>query len=225
MFLRCKENRMTALHKDVLKMLGSPTAVTRSLSRLFDLCATNAVQFEYLLLLCIWLISFVPEAAPLFRVKQYNLVTELARSLNTYDSEKVIRVVVAIVQNLIKHPALTEELISCGAIRKLNLLNQRVFKDKDISETLKVVIDVLNANYDVLTSFDLYVKELASGVLRRGPRHTDDFWKENVRAFEFEDFKYLKELIALLASADAETVCVACGDIGAFAVFYPNGRK
>ena len=33
------------------------------------------------------------------------------------------------------------------------------------------------------------------------------------------------ELIALLASADAETVCVACGDIGAFAVFYPNGRK
>ena len=216
---------MTALHKDVLKMLGSPAAVTRSLSRLFDLCATNAVQFEYLLLLCIWLFSFVPEAAPLFRVQQYNLVTELARSLNTYDSEKVIRVVVAIVQNLIKHPALTEELISCGAIRKLNLLNQRVFKDKDISETLKVVIDVLNANYDVLTSFDLYVKELASGVLRRGPRHTDDFWKENVRAFEFEDFKYLKELIALLASADAETVCVACGDIGAFAVFYPNGRK
>ena len=120
MFLRCKENRMTALHKDVLKMLGSPTAVTRSLSRLFDLCATNAVQFEYLLLLCIWLFSFVPEAAPLFRVKQYNLVTELAYSLNTYDSEKVIRVVVAIVQNLIKHPALTEELISCGAIRKLN---------------------------------------------------------------------------------------------------------
>ena len=214
---------MTALHKDVLKMLGSPTAVTRSLSRLFDLCATNAVQFEYLLLLCIWLFSFVPEAAPLFRVKQYNLVTELAHSLNTYDSEKVIRVVVAIVQNLIKHVA--GELTSGGGIRKLNLLNQRVFKDKDISETLKVVIDVLNANYDVLTSFDLYVKELASGVLRRGPRHTDDFWKENVRAFEFEDFKYLKELIALLASADAETVCVACGDIGAFAVFYPNGRK
>ena len=204
---------------------GPPYRVTRRLSRLFDLCVSNAVQFVYLLLLCIWLFSFVPEATALFHVKQYNLVTEIARSLNTYDSEKIIRVVVSIVQNLIKHPQLTEELISCGAIRKLNLLNQRVFKDKDISEALKVVIDVLNANYDVLTSFDLYVRELETGVLRWGPRHTDDFWKENVRAFEFEDFKYLKELIALLGASDAETVCVACFDIGAFAVYYPSGRK
>ena len=46
-----------------------------------------------------------------------------------------------------------------------------------------------------------------------------------MRAFEFEDFKYLKELIALLGASDAETVCVACFDIGAFAVYYPSGRK
>ena len=197
----------------------------RSLSGVFDVCVSNATQFIYLLLLNIWMFSFLPEARALFDKKHYNLIAQITRSLNTYDSEKIIRVVVSIVQNLIKHPALTEELISCGAIRKLNLLNQRVFKDKDISETLKVVIDVLNANYDVLTSFDLYVRELETGVLRWGPRHTDDFWKENVRAFEFEDFKYLKELIALLGASDAETVCVACFDIGAFAVYYPSGRK
>ena len=126
---------------------------------------------------------------------------------------------------MIKCPDLTEELIASNAIRKLNLLNQRIFKDTDISELLKSVLNVLNANYDILTSFDLYVKEIESSILHSGPRHTDDFWKENVRAFEFEDFKYIKMLIELIDSKDRETVSVACFDLGAFACYYPNGRK
>ena len=196
-----------------------------SLSTLFDLCVTNAVQFVYELLLCIWMISFLPDTLPLFGKKHLNVVERLAESLNTYNSEKIIRVIVSIVQNLIKLPELVEDLIACGAIRKLNLLNQRVFKDRDISEALKVVLDVLNANYDVLTSFDLYVKELETGLLHAGPRHTDEFWKENVRAFELEDFKLIKKLIACLGSEDVDTVCIACHDLGAFACYYPNGRK
>lgn len=199
--------------------------VRRRLSTLFNLCVTNAVQFVYELLLCIWMISFLPETLPLFGKKHLNVVERLAESLNTYSSEKIIRVIVNIVQNLIKLPELVEDLIACGAIRKLNLLNQRVFKDEDISETLKVVLDVLNANYDVLTSFDLYVKELETGVLHAGPRHTDDFWKENVRSFEQEDFKLIRKLIECLGSKDVETVCIACHDLGAFACYYPNGRK
>lgn len=150
---------------------------------------------------------------------------ELANSLNNYTSEKIIRMIVSIVQNLMKCSTLTEELIANNAIRKLNILNQRVFKDTDLTEMLKSVMNVLNANYDILTSFDLYVKEIESGILRFGPRHTDDFWKENVRAFEFEDFKYIKDLIKLVDSEDVETKRVACFDLGAFACYYPNGRK
>ena len=86
-------------------------------------------------------------------------------------------------------------------------------------------LDVLNANYDMLTSFDLYVKELETGLLHAGPRHTDDFWKENVRAFELEDFKLIKKLIECLGSKDVDTVCIACHDLSAFACYYPNGRK
>ena len=183
------------------------------------------MQFVYELLLCIWMICFLPDTLPLFGKKHLNVVERLAESLNTYNSEKIIRVIVSIVQNLIKLPELVEDLIACGAIRKLNLLNQRVFKDRDISEALKVVLDVLNANYDVLTSFDLYVKELETGLLHAGPRHTDEFWKENVRAFELEDFKLIKKLIACLGSEDVDTVCIACHDLGAFACYYPNGRK
>lgn len=189
------------------------------------MCETNAIQFVYQLLFCIWNYSFLGEALPYFRKNQYNIVGELANSLNNYTSEKIIRMIVSIVQNLMKCSTLTEELIANNAIRKLNILNQRVFKDTDLTEMLKSVMNVLNANYDILTSFDLYVKEIESGILRFGPRHTDDFWKENVRAFEFEDFKYIKDLIKLVDSEDVETKRVACFDLGAFACYYPNGRK
>lgn len=195
------------------------------LSELFDVCVTNAVQFVYLLLLCIWHYSFLPEALLSFKKSEYNIVSQLVASLTTYTSEKIIRIIIFIIQNLMHSSALTEELISCNAIRRLNLLNQRVFKDHDIEETLQAMLNTLNANYDVLTSFDLYVKEIESSILRFGPRHTDDFWKENVRAFEMDDFKYIKELIELLSSEDEETIRVACFDLSAFACYYPNGRK
>ena len=35
----------------------------------------------------------------------------------------------------------------------------------------------------------------------------------------------IKELIECLGSKDTETVCIACHDLGAFACYYPNGRK
>ena len=197
----------------------------RRLSGVFDVCVSNATQFIYLLLLNIWMFSFLPEARALFDKKHYNLIAQITRSLNTYDSEKIVRVVVAIVENLIGDAPLMEELLADFAIRKLNLLNQRIFKDHDISEMLRVVLDKLNADYDVLTSFDLYEKEVASGELHNGPRHSVDFWKENVRAFEANDFKLVKRLIELVDSKDEETVCVACSDISYFAAFYPNGKK
>ena len=195
------------------------------LSELFDVCVTNAVQFVYLLLLCIWHYSFLPGALLSFKKSEYNIVSQLVASLTIYTSEKIIRIIIFIIQNLMHSSALTEELISCNAIRRLNLLNQRVFKDHDIEETLQAMLNTLNANYDVLTSFDLYVKEIESSILRFGPSHTDDFWKENVRAFEMDDFKYIKELIELLSSEDEETIRVACFDLSAFACYYPNGRK
>ena len=118
----------------------------RRLSGVFDVCVSNATQFIYLLLLNIWMFSFLPEARALFDKKHYNLIAQITRSLNTYDSEKIVRVVVAIVENLIGDAPLVEELLADFAIRKLNLLNQRIFKDHDISEMLRVVLDKLNAD-------------------------------------------------------------------------------
>ena len=65
-----------------------------SLSKVFNLCVTNATQFIYLLLLNIWMFSFVTEARATFDKKHYGLIAEITQSLNTYSSEKIIRVIV-----------------------------------------------------------------------------------------------------------------------------------
>lgn len=70
---------------------------------------------------------------------------------------------------------------------------------------------------------------------RWGIVHTEKFWKENAKFAEENDFKIIKDLIALLKSATAavaakagdgeETVvCIALYDLGEFTRFYPNGR-
>ena len=192
---------------------------------MFDLCVSNATQFIYLLLLNIWMFSFLPEARALFDNKHTHLISEITRSLNIYTSEKIVRLIVSIVDNLKGEPVLVEELLCGGAIRKLNVLKQRMFKDNDITESLRNVMDKLNADYDMLTSFELYVKEVESGELRNGPRHNQEFWKENVRAFEKDDFRVVKKLVELLSSQDEETVCVVCSDLGFFAAYYPDGKR
>ena len=74
------------------------------------------MQFVYELLLCIWMISFLPDTLPLFGKKHLNVVERLAESLNTYNSEKIIRVIVSIVQNLIKLPELVEKPLDMAAV-------------------------------------------------------------------------------------------------------------
>ena len=67
--------------------------------------------------------------------------------------------------------------------------------------------------------------ELQSGVLKRGYIHSEKFWSENARKFEFKNFQLIKELIGLLdTSIDNTTVAVACYDLGEFARYYEAGK-
>ena len=82
----------------------------------------------------------------------------------------------------------------------------------------------LLANHRELSTFERYTAEVASCQLRWGLVHSEKFWRENARAVEAEDFKLLKQLIALLRSDDAEVVSIACYDIGEWVRFYPSGK-
>jgi V-type H+-transporting ATPase subunit H len=85
--------------------------------------------------------------------------------------------------------------------------------------------DVLEKNYRILSSFEKYVKEINTNTLRWGPCHSENFWKENVKRFEFDDFKYVNKLVELLQSEDAQTRAISCYDLGEFCRFHHFARK
>ena len=73
----------------------------------------------------------------------------------------------------------------------------------------------------------MYKKELMGGKLEWSPSHkSENFWKDNHKAFEAENCTAIKTLVALLVpESDAQTLAVACHDIGEFVKHHPEGRR
>ena len=73
----------------------------------------------------------------------------------------------------------------------------------------------------------MYKKELMGGKLEWSPSHkSENFWKDNHKAFEAENCAAIKTLVALLVpESDAQTLAVACHDIGEFVKHHPEGRR
>lgn len=75
------------------------------------------------------------------------------------------------------------------------------------------------------SSMERYEREVESGQLRWSPVHTAEFWKENFKRFEEDNFRLIRHLATVLATGvDILTLAVACYDIGEFARFHPHGR-
>ena len=69
-----------------------------------------------------------------------------------------------------------------------------------------------------------YIVYYTINITRWGIVHTEKFWRENAKLMENQDFKMLKNLIALLHSDSETVIAVALYDLGEFTRFYPNGR-
>ncbi len=87
--------------------------------------------------------------------------------------------------------------------------------------------NTLQASMATMSSFDVYKKELMGGKLEWSPSHkSEHFWKDNHKAFEAENCTAIKTLVALLVpESDAQTLAVACHDIGEFVKHHPEGRR
>jgi len=94
-------------------------------------------------------------------------------------------------------------------------------------ETLRVS---LNKNLVVLSSFDMYKKEVLSGSLDWTPVHrSEKFWRENSHRLEEDNHKLLLVLKGLLSTgvegaSTPQIQAIACFDIGEFARFHPRGK-
>jgi len=112
-------------------------------------------------------------------------------------------------------------------VRMLAILQNKKWGDEDIVEDLKVLSEALAKNMVVLSSFDMYKKEVQSQQLEWSPVHkSEKFWRENCSRFEENDFQILHYLQRVLQSAlDPLSLSVACFDIGEFVRYHPRGRS
>ncbi|KAF1752286.1 hypothetical protein GCK72_018840 [Caenorhabditis remanei] len=188
-------------------------------------------QIQYQIIFCMWLLTFNSHAAEV--ALSGNLIHTISGILGNCQKEKVIRIVVATLRNLIasneddymkKQASL--QMIQNRIPIKLDHLENRKFQDVDLIDDMAFLRGELKKVVQVLTSFDEYENELRLGSLHWSPAHKCEvFWTENAHRLNDNRQELLKLLITMLEkSNDPLVLCVAAHDIGEFVRFYPRGK-
>jgi len=211
-------------------------------SLLTKLGVTGNPQFLYELSFCMWAFSLVGNVTHLTGA-QSNLAADTTRAFHTLNvvktevdmlsaapSRKVVRMIIATLHNLARseNDDILVDIFATNCLRHLETMiankQHKTAGDVEFENDVKGLLDMLQANYKELSTFDRYTTELQSGDLQWGILHTEKFWKENNRFMELNDWKLLKLLISYLNHEDPRIVSIALYDIGEFTRFFPNGR-
>ncbi|XP_054708081.1 V-type proton ATPase subunit H-like isoform X2 [Uloborus diversus] len=188
-------------------------------------------QIQYQLIFCIWVMTFNETLAE--RMHKFNVIPILSDILSECPKEKVTRIILATLRNLIEKP---EELsisrdnaiamVQCKVLKQLDILQSRRFDDPDIVEDLEFLNEKLQTSVQDLSSFDEYSTEIKSGRLEWSPVHNSEkFWRENTHRLNEKNYELLKILICLLEnSKDPLVLSVAAHDIGEYVRHYPRGK-
>jgi len=186
---------------------------------------TSNLQLLYETTYVVWLLTYNQNISN--NLVDTGLIKALVDVVKVVNKEKVVRLAIAALRNLADKAANNEEMIDAGFVRMLAILQNKKWGDEDIVEDLKVLSEALAKNMVVLSSFDMYKKELQSQQLEWSPVHkSEKFWRENCARFEENDFQILHMLQKVLQSAlDPLSLSVACFDIGEFVRYHPRGRS
>ncbi|KAJ2711314.1 H(+)-transporting V1 sector ATPase subunit H [Coemansia spiralis] len=189
-----------------------------------------ASQMQYEAVFCLWLLTFErPIAATLNR--KYDVIPTMAEIARSAVKEKVIRVVVATWANMLEQaPAanvpnmLVAKVPACLA----TLAAGRNFKDEDLRAGIRQLSEDMAAHTGVMTTWDEYVNEVASGKLEWAPAHrSEQFWKLHMQKMDSDDHRVVRQLAAVLASPTASetALAVACHDLTQYVKLNPDGKR
>ncbi|GLB35169.1 putative V-ATPase subunit H [Lyophyllum shimeji] len=185
-------------------------------------------QMSYQVALCFWLLSFEQNVAEELN-KKYDVIPLLIGVAQEAVKEKVIRVVVATFRNLVtKAPAANlPAMLVAQLLPFVKNLSGRKWQDEDVLDDVQYLRDELSANFQLLTTYDKYTSELASGHLSWTPVHeSESFWKENATRLNDNDCEQLKTLLRLLKeSNDPQVLAVASHDVGQYVKYCDSGKK
>jgi V-type H+-transporting ATPase subunit H len=193
--------------------------------------SSKNAQLVYEVTLCLWLCSLSPECVGDIG---FQCVLDLCQLVADDRKEKIVRVALATLRTVVTSQPLRQkelgEWVSASELqRTLEKMHLARITDPDMVSDVEALRQALANNFRELTSFEVYCHEVKSGKLKWGAAHVEKFWRENARQTEHDDFKVIKEVIALLdkPKEDPEdlSLAIACSDLGYFTQFYPNGRS
>ncbi|KAK9908193.1 hypothetical protein WJX75_004047 [Coccomyxa subellipsoidea] len=186
-----------------------------------------SAQLLYEAGLCVWQLTFYPAAAQ--AMAGASIVPSLVDLARHASKEKVVRVALLALQNLLAAPGLdlAPEMVEAALPKVVQQRLLQNWEDEDVTAALEALKEALAANIKLLSSWDKYKKEVLSGSLDWSPMHTSDlFWLENAPKFEERDFQVLRVLLKLLEqSRENRTLAVAASDLGHFISAHPHGRN
>ena len=188
---------------------------------------TRSVQCLYQAIFCLWRLSFTQDRRISTAFESAGIPRLLAQVLREYSTEKIVRITLATLRNIITiDKLLRKEMVGTGLISILEQLCMRRWNDDDIKQDLQYLANNLTQEIKVMSTWELYKSEVLSGALEWGPTHMDEnFWKENVEMIEGNNREVLKCLGKLLSqSNDPTVVCVACNDLANVVKYHPRGK-
>jgi V-type H+-transporting ATPase subunit H len=212
--------RKAALAAEVLPPL-SMLVTTSTLSS-----SSTTVQLLYQTLFSLWSLSYSAEAALEMASSKVGLIAKLVEITKASPKEKVIRVALSTLRNLLGVANASNDMVFFGLMPVLEAMHARKFADEDIPEEVDYLSQVLQVNLLGLTSWDVYKAELETGKLEWSPSHkSENFWKDNYKRFEENGNAPIKKLVELLRSEDPQVLAIACSDISELIKFHPEGRR
>ncbi|KAK6335195.1 H(+)-transporting V1 sector ATPase subunit H [Orbilia javanica] len=187
------------------------------------------LQLLYHVLVAIWQLSFEEEIAEELDEK-YDLIPPLVHILRSALKEKILRVCLAIITNLIsKAPSSNlPSLLLSRLLPLLTTLKSRKFTDPDLTTDLEASLAALETFQLTQTNFDEYATEIRSGHLSWTPPHRNqDFWKKNARRIMEENNGELVQCLAkwLRESDEKLVLAVAAHDVGVLVKEVPEKRR
>ncbi|PNY15484.1 V-type proton ATPase subunit H-like protein, partial [Trifolium pratense] len=184
----------------------------------------QSIQLLYETCLCIWLLSYYEPAIEYLATSR--TLPRLIEVVKSSTKEKVVRVVVLTLKNLMSKGTLGAQMVDLQLPQVVQSLKAQAWSDEDLLEALNSLEEGLKDNIKKLSSFDKYKQEVLLGNLDWSPMHKDPiFWRENITNFEEHDFQILRVLLTILDSSnDPRTLAVACFDISQFIQVHPAGR-
>jgi len=186
---------------------------------------TDSQEYLYRCVFATWMLSFDSEITA--DLAKHDVIQKLKSVLLNSRTEKVVRLCLTVLKNLLAVKAISEQIAEEGLLEAVRQLEYEKWRDTELYDEIRDTAQLISTKVQEISNFERYEKELQTGKLHWGFVHSSKFWSENIHRFETNDFRAIKHLAGLLNNfqTDKTTLAICCHDIGEFVTLHPLGKR